>query len=89
MSVALKSLVINPAAKHSATVIFLHVCSNSLCTMIFFSPVDYQGLGDTGYGWNDSMSSFGRDPGLSHVKWVLPHAYVIGFERSSFNQRSP
>ena len=74
MSVALKSLVINPAAKHTATVIFLHVCSISLCTTDIFSSVGYQGLGDTGYGWEDPLSNFGRDPGLSHVKWVLPHA---------------
>jgi hypothetical protein len=74
MSVALKSLVINPAAKHTATVIFLHVCSTSLCIIDIFSSVDYQGLGDTGYGWEDPMSTFGHDTSLSHVKWILPHA---------------
>ncbi|KAI0307202.1 Phospholipase/carboxylesterase [Multifurca ochricompacta] len=33
------------------------------------------GLGDTGHGWGDSVSSvFRYDTSLSHVKWILPHA---------------
>ncbi|EPQ58936.1 Phospholipase/carboxylesterase [Gloeophyllum trabeum ATCC 11539] len=32
------------------------------------------GLGDTGYGWKPVADMFQGDPGLSHVKWVLPHS---------------
>jgi len=32
-------------------------------------------LGDTGYGWMQPVSDiFAKDPDLSHVKWILPHA---------------
>jgi len=32
------------------------------------------GLGDTGYGWKPFADLCNRDPDLSHVKWILPHA---------------
>ncbi|OCH94523.1 Phospholipase/carboxylesterase [Obba rivulosa] len=35
------------------------------------------GLGDSGHGWKPVADMFKRDPGLSHVKWVLPHAETM------------
>ncbi|KAA1466740.1 Phospholipase/carboxylesterase [Dentipellis sp. KUC8613] len=35
------------------------------------------GLGDTGDGWRPVADMFQADPGLSHVKWVLPHSPSI------------
>lgn len=32
------------------------------------------GLGDTGHGWKPVADIFRTDPGLSHIKWVLPHS---------------
>ncbi|KAH9939252.1 Phospholipase/carboxylesterase [Epithele typhae] len=32
------------------------------------------GLGDSGYGWKSVAQMFADEPGLHHVKWVLPHA---------------
>lgn len=40
-------------------------------TMIFV-----HGLGDSGYGLLQTAEECSRDPRLSHVKWVLPHAPV-------------
>ncbi|KAF8639476.1 hypothetical protein AX17_001496 [Amanita inopinata Kibby_2008] len=34
------------------------------------------GLGDTGHGWEPVAGLLQMDPGLQHVKWVLPHAPV-------------
>lgn len=70
----LKSIVLSPSAKHTATVIFLHVSSIPLCTQDVYLSRLTQGLGDTGHGWSEPVSGFRSDPGLSHVKWVLPHA---------------
>jgi len=52
----LRSLIVNPTSKHTATVIFIH------------------GLGDSGNGWKPVADIFQRDPAMSHIKWVLPHA---------------
>ncbi|KAI0004975.1 Phospholipase/carboxylesterase [Russula compacta] len=72
MSVSpLRSLIINPTAKHTATIIFLH------------------GLGDTGYGWSDTVSDILRaDSALSHVKWILPHAPSISVT-ANFGMQMP
>ncbi|KIY73965.1 Phospholipase/carboxylesterase [Cylindrobasidium torrendii FP15055 ss-10] len=32
------------------------------------------GLGDSGHGWEPVARMLGQDPGLKHVKWILPHA---------------
>jgi len=32
------------------------------------------GLGDTGDGWQPAAEMLGRNPALSHIKWILPHA---------------
>lgn len=32
------------------------------------------GLGDSGAGWRPVAEMLGKDPALSHVKWVLPNA---------------
>ncbi|KAL0950161.1 hypothetical protein HGRIS_010155 [Hohenbuehelia grisea] len=34
------------------------------------------GLGDTGHGWKPVADMFRVDPGLSHVKWILPHSPI-------------
>ncbi|KZP03945.1 Phospholipase/carboxylesterase [Athelia psychrophila] len=52
----LKTLIVKPISKHTATVIFVH------------------GLGDSGHGWQPVAEILQRDPALSHIKWVLPHA---------------
>ncbi|PPQ63139.1 hypothetical protein CVT24_005779 [Panaeolus cyanescens] len=43
--------------------------SKHTATVIFV-----HGLGDTGHGWSDVAEMFKADSGLSHVKWILPHA---------------
>ncbi|KDQ64133.1 hypothetical protein JAAARDRAFT_27753 [Jaapia argillacea MUCL 33604] len=43
--------------------------SKHTATVIFV-----HGLGDTGHGWKPVADMFRTDPGLSHVKWVLPHS---------------
>ncbi|PCH40774.1 Phospholipase/carboxylesterase [Wolfiporia cocos MD-104 SS10] len=55
----LKFLTVNPRAKHTATVIFVH------------------GLGDSGHGWKPVADMFSMDAGLSHIKWILPHAPLM------------
>ncbi|KAF9450953.1 Phospholipase/carboxylesterase [Macrolepiota fuliginosa MF-IS2] len=32
------------------------------------------GLGDTGHGWQPVADMLRKDPGLHHVKWILPHS---------------
>ncbi|KAG6910143.1 hypothetical protein DXG01_012902 [Tephrocybe rancida] len=34
------------------------------------------GLGDTGRGWKPVADMFKDDPGLAHVKWILPHSPI-------------
>ncbi|THH16624.1 hypothetical protein EW146_g4048 [Bondarzewia mesenterica] len=46
--------------------------SKHSATVIFI-----HGLGDSGHGWSPVASMFKGDPGLSHVKWVLPHSPSI------------
>lgn len=77
-AISLKCLTIPAIAKHTATVVFVHVSisvsvrvSLSLHALLLF-----QGLGDTGHGWQPVADMFKVDPDLAHVKWVLPHSYV-------------
>jgi len=79
MSAHLKSIVLNATSKHTATVIFLHVSIDLVCCKLTcFADeitVNCQGLGDTGHGWSPFVEGIIRShPGLSHVKWILPHA---------------
>ncbi|GLB34114.1 putative phospholipase/Carboxylesterase [Lyophyllum shimeji] len=32
------------------------------------------GLGDTGHGWKPVADMFRNEPGLRHIKWILPHS---------------
>ncbi|TFY76648.1 hypothetical protein EWM64_g7365 [Hericium alpestre] len=68
------ALTVNALSKHTATVIFIHVRSPSLGAR---ADRDTQGLGDTGDGWRPVADMFKSDPGLRHVKWVLPHSFDI------------
>jgi len=43
--------------------------SKHTATVIFI-----HGLGDSGYGWKPVADMFQKDPAMSHIKWVLPHA---------------
>ncbi|TFK72060.1 lysophospholipase I [Pluteus cervinus] len=49
------------------------------------------GLGDTGYGWKPVADLLRNDPGLDHVKWILPHSPKrqvqanMGIEMPSFD----
>ncbi|KAH9062742.1 Phospholipase/carboxylesterase/thioesterase [Lactarius vividus] len=53
-----------------ASPLIFDAISKHTATVIFL-----HGLGDTGYGWSQPVSAiFRKDPGLSHIKWVLPHA---------------
>lgn len=49
----LKSLVVNPRSKHTATVIFVHVSPQAAEVTDYSSQTDMnlQGLGDSGHGW--------------------------------------
>ncbi|KAF4572502.1 hypothetical protein EYR36_007009 [Pleurotus pulmonarius] len=38
--------------------------------------VDWEGLGDTGYGWEPVADDASSDSALQHIKWILPHAPV-------------
>jgi len=49
--------------------IVIPAVTKQTATVIFL-----HGLGDTGYGWSSLANEFRRDEGLSHVKWILPHA---------------
>ena len=70
----LKYLTVAARAKHTATVIYLHV---SHARRIGTRIIDIvQGLGDSGHGWQPVATMFGSDPALKHVKWILPHAWV-------------
>lgn len=86
-TLAVKCLTIPAKAKHTATVVFVHVSisvyvghilKNVLLIISSFSSLQrLQGLGDTGYGWQPVADMFKVDPDLAHVKWVLPHSYVF------------
>jgi len=59
------------AAAMAAQLTFLTVPALTRHTStVIFIP----GLGDTGHGWKPIAEIFRMDPGLSHVKWVLPHS---------------
>lgn len=87
-SQALKFLTIPALTKHTATVIFIHVnLFPSFPTVPFgvrphwrkrttsrLFVCLFQGLGDTGHGWQPVADMIRKDPGLSHVKWILPHS---------------
>lgn len=45
--------------------------------IVYTSPFYDQGLGDSGHGWGPAAGMLRADPGLQHVKWVLPHAYAL------------
>jgi len=47
----------------------VNALTNHTATVIFV-----HGLGDSGHGWEPVAQMFSKDPELSHVKWVLPHA---------------
>jgi hypothetical protein len=79
-AISLKCLTIPAIGKHTATVVFVHV---SISLSMRVSPLHdttlfsgFQGLGDTGHGWQPVADMFKVDPDLAHVKWVLPHSYV-------------
>ncbi|KAF8272468.1 Phospholipase/carboxylesterase [Lactarius quietus] len=56
-----------------ASPLIFNSISKHTATVIFL-----HGLGDTGHGWGQPVSAiFGKDPGLSHIKWILPHAPAI------------
>ena len=77
-AISLKCLTIPAIAKHTATVVFVHV-SISVSARVspsFYALFSFQGLGDTGHGWQPVADMFKVDPDLAHVKWVLPHSYV-------------
>ncbi|KAH9179745.1 Phospholipase/carboxylesterase [Lactarius sanguifluus] len=53
-----------------ASPLLFNSISKHTATVIFL-----HGLGDTGHGWSQPVSAiFRKDPGLSHIKWILPHA---------------
>lgn len=78
------------AAKHTATVIFLHVRVSRDPEAIFAKLIDGAGFGrhrrvrfahtDTridgswmlGSGWEPVARMLAKNPGLGHVKWILP-----------------
>ncbi|OCH89463.1 Phospholipase/carboxylesterase [Obba rivulosa] len=35
------------------------------------------GLGDSGYGWRPVAEMLKTEPGLQHIKWILPHAPAL------------
>ncbi|PPQ70722.1 hypothetical protein CVT25_013252 [Psilocybe cyanescens] len=53
--------------------------SKHTATVIFV-----HGLGDTGHGWRPVADMFKVDPGLAHVKWVLPHSANMGMVMPSW-----
>jgi len=67
----------------SGTPLILDPTTKHTATVIFL-----HGLGDTGHGWSDPVSAFGRDPALSHVKWILPHAPTESVT-ANFGMRMP
>lgn len=69
-----KAIVTNDTMSAIAPLKFITVpaISRHTATVIFV-----HGLGDTGNGWKPVADMFKRDPGLHHVKWVLPHSYVV------------
>ncbi|EPQ58937.1 Phospholipase/carboxylesterase [Gloeophyllum trabeum ATCC 11539] len=52
----------------------LKVLSVASCTRHTATVIFVHGLGDSGHGWKPVADILQGDPGLSHVKWVLPHA---------------
>ena len=79
-AITLKCITIPAVAKHTATVVFVHVSISSFTSRFHYIYPSllylFQGLGDTGHGWKPVADMFKADPGLAHVKWVLPHSYV-------------
>ncbi|KAJ3561736.1 hypothetical protein NP233_g10016 [Leucocoprinus birnbaumii] len=49
----------------------LPAISKHTATVIFI-----HGLGDTGNGWRPVADMLRKDPGMNHVKWILPHSHV-------------
>ena len=74
MTGPLKMITVTPKAKHTATVIFMHVRCHRILSASSSDTTLTQGLGDTGYGWKPVADQLSRDSSFQHIKWVLPHA---------------
>jgi lysophospholipase-1 len=77
LTTPLKVLSVPSVAKHTATVIFVHVrtcCPRERVNNADHRGILVKGLGDTGYGWQPVADMLKLNPELQHVKWVLPHA---------------
>ncbi|KAI0268305.1 Phospholipase/Carboxylesterase-domain-containing protein [Gloeopeniophorella convolvens] len=71
------------ASASSLQTLILDPLTQHTATVVFL-----HGLGDTGHGWGSVAELFRRDPGLQHIKWILPHAPNIKVT-ANFGQKMP